>query len=659
VMNPSFEASGTLPEVGQITTAIAGWEGTGVFGVDTAGGMYADNGTFPDQDLVGFIEGPGSLTQTIRGVVPGTQYTLRFFCNARSGNTPRLEVKADDAVLFNGEVTAVGGAEPFQLKEFTFTPSSDTVVLSFAQTKEGTDALLLDDVRLVGQSAVVLPPLQVAPARGVIAPGQSLTVTVTVPTEKLVLGPADIAVSSSDANILRLTGADTNGVVVLHYLKDGATAQTVEAVGVRRGMASVNITGSAGLEVPNNVLVSVVESFVRNPSFEAEQAPAGAGYGSILAWNTTGGAGINNINQPFAANSGPIPDRVQVAFIQGVGSLSQEVTGLTPGASYWLQFRYALRDFADPAGPATDLNVTLGGQPIVSIANIVPLSQSGAEAYYGTNVLFTPTNASALLQFSTVNPQGDASLLLDAVTITRREAEDLVLENPSFEASGAMDLYIEGPNMAPVNGWTIAGGGRGTASGGPFADNGTMSDQDQVLFLQGATSASQVVSGFTPGRPYTLVYSVNARGCCGDPPIITHYVVLVGMPGAAAPVFEEDIAPVGGTASYYRRYVVFTPDVTDVEIRFEHVPIGDKSLLLDNIRIIDGQVGEPPTPSIALVDGTVPVTWPEAAVGYILQSAPTPAGPWTRDPAPVSVAGGQKTANVQPTQAARFFRLSL
>jgi hypothetical protein len=659
VMNPSFEASGILPEVGRITNAMAGWDGTGVFGVDIAGGAYANNGAIPDQDLVAFIEGPGSLAQTIKGMVVGSQYKLQFSCNARTGNTPHLQAKADSTVLFEGDITAVSGANPFQRKEVTFTAASDTIVLTFAQTQAGTDAVLLDDVRLIGKGAVVLPPMQVSPARGEIAPGQIVTVSVAVPSEKLALGPADITMATSDTNILRLVGAGADGNLVLHFLQNGATTQTLDAVGVRRGTASVNVSDSAGLTVPNNVMVHVVESFVRNPSFEAQQAASGAGYGAVLAWSAVGGVGLNRIDQAFAVNSGPIPDRLQVAFIQGLGSLSQELAGLTPGASYWLQFRYALRDFPDPAGPAIDLNVTLGGQPLVSIANIVPLSQTAATAYYATNVLFTPAAANATLRFATANAKGDATLLLDAVSIIRREAEDLVMQNPSFEASGAMDLYIEGPNTAPMAGWTYVGGGHGTASGGPFADNGTFSDQDEVLFLQGSGLVSQVVPGFTTGNKYTLIYSVNARGCCGASPILTHCIALAGTPGSAAPLFEEDISPAGGTRSFYRRFVVFTPDFSEQEIQFSHVTSEDRTLLLDNIRVIKGEVGAPPTPVIGLQGANPRISWPAPALGYVLQSAPTPDGPWSNDPALVATEGANRVATVQPDGAVRFFRLSL
>ncbi|PYI83934.1 MAG: hypothetical protein DME26_14170, partial [Verrucomicrobia bacterium] len=52
VINPSFEASGTLPALGPIAS-VAGWTGLGTIGVDAAAGGagFADNGTIPDQDL--------------------------------------------------------------------------------------------------------------------------------------------------------------------------------------------------------------------------------------------------------------------------------------------------------------------------------------------------------------------------------------------------------------------------------------------------------------------------------------------------------------------------------------------------------------------------------------------------------------------------------
>lgn len=658
IMNPSFEASGAIPATGPITNQMAGWAGTGVFGVDFAGGTYADNGSFPDQDLVAFIQGPGAIAQTIPNLVAGASYQLLFAYNAHSGDTPHLQILADSAIVFETDVTAVGGSNPFLTKSVTFTAATNRVVLTFSQTKVGSPTLLLDNVRLLGKTAVVYPPMQVSPAHAELSPGASIAVSFIVPPEKLADSAADIVVSSTDKNIVQLVGADTNGAVALHYAKNGSTTNTLTAIAVKRGSASVTVTDSGGLIVTNSLLIDVVGSLVRNPSFEASVAPGGNGVGAIIAWDGTGTFGLNNISQPFAANSGAVPDRLQVAFIQGAGSLSQKLGNLVPGAHYWLQFCYALTDPGAP-GSSIDLNVTLGGQPLVAIPGILPLSQSGATAYYFTNVAFVPTNSSGALQFVTSNPKSGGVLLLDAVDIVRRDPGDLIVQNPSFEASGAMGLYIEGPNTAPLFGWDITGGGRGTASSGPFADNGTIPDQDQTLFLQGADTASQIVSGFTAGQTYTIVYSVNGRGCCGTD-LTTHYAVLAGSPGGTVIVFNEDITPVGGSQPYYRRTATFTADAADQQVQFQHVPTGDKTLLLDDIRIIPGTVGASPTLAISAgPNGTLNLTWPASAAGYMVLSATSAAGPWNYDGASVTTQGAQKVATVQPNQTAKFYRLSL
>ncbi len=655
VMNPSFEASGVLPDVGPVP-AIAGWTRVGTVGVDAVGGAYANNGAIPDQDLVAFIQGPGSLTQTIRNLVPGTAYQLSFAYNARAGTTPHLQAKSGTTVLWEGDVTPVGGTSAFTIRTVNFTPTTSSIALSFEQTKAGTDVVLLDNIRIMGQSEVPLPPMEISPSKAEIAPSQTLTISVKVPSEKLALGPADIVLATTDSRIVKLVGGDTNGALTLHYAQGGATVQTVDALGVRRGTANVAVTDSAGLVVPNSVLISVVESFVRNPSFEAEAAPSGAGYGSILSWTTTGGVGVNKIDQPFAVNSGPIPDRFQVAFIQGAGSISQGLAGFTPGANYALQFRYSLRDFPDPAGPAIDLTVKFGGQPIASMANIIPLSQAGASVYYFTNVFFIPTNATGTLEFIASNPKGDATLLLDAVNIVRRDPGEIVLQNPSFEASGSMALY----NDALTSGWETSSTGRGTDADGPFADNGQVPDQDQAFFLQGGGFVQQVVSGLTPGAKYTLVYSINARGCCPAGGVVTHYVVLAGTPGSPATIFDEDISPVGAAKPYHRRAAVFTADNSDQVVRIEHVPTGDRTLLLDNVRLLAGDATAAPTLTItSLGNGSLQITWPATAAGYQLQSAPNLNGGWTTDTALVTTQGGSKAVTIAPGLAGRVYRLSL
>lgn len=100
-----------------------------------------------------------------------------------------------------------------------------------------------------------------------------------------------------------------------------------------------------------------------NPSFESDDRSdnPGVGYGPITGW--TGGSGTNDASQPFQAESGSaIPDGVLVAFQQGVGTLSQNVSGFETGKTYQLTYRENSRGNS-PGQP--DIEVRLDGLTIV------------------------------------------------------------------------------------------------------------------------------------------------------------------------------------------------------------------------------------------------------------------------------------------------------
>ncbi len=163
VINPSFEASGTLPALEPIT-AIAGWTAVGTFGVDAVGGAgLADNGAIPDQDLVAFIQGPGSLSQAVANLAIGKPYQLTVAYNAKSGTAPHLRITVDDAVLFEEDVAPVGATNPYKTKTVSFVASNIVAQVAFEQSKDGTDVLLLDNVSVVGEVQKPLPPLDITP----------------------------------------------------------------------------------------------------------------------------------------------------------------------------------------------------------------------------------------------------------------------------------------------------------------------------------------------------------------------------------------------------------------------------------------------------------------------------------------------------------------
>ncbi|MBI4602753.1 MAG: hypothetical protein HY721_12420 [Planctomycetes bacterium] len=596
VANPSFEASGpptadiAFPpgaHSGELFTPedqgpanLAGWTAAGDYGISLTGGIYADNGAIPDQDLVGFIDGPGSLSQTISGLAPGTAYDLSFAYNARTGSAPHLEVRVGEAVLSEEDVSPVGGDNPYHRKTVSFDAAEATATIAFAQTLEG-QTLLLDDVRVVGRVAPELPPLRFAPAAVEIGPTLRAAIELTVPAELLERQAVGLQLAMDRPERAQLMVADEAGILTLLFEQGGSNVQSFEVEGVSIGTASLSVLNLAdfpGLKSPQAVSAEVTSSFVRNASFEGSPVPPGPGYGPILGW--AGGSGLNGAGGPFADN-GIVPDRSQVAFLQGAAALSQEVVGLTPGKGYWLQLRYNARAFG---GTAIDLSVVFDSAEIQSLPGIVAV---GDAPYSFANIVFVPARSSGLLELRTSVAAGvDATLLLDAVSIVQREPGEVVIENPSFEASGSPVGvgYIAGP----IAGWS---GGSGINIGiqpfGPFTDNGAAPDQDRVLFKQGPGTLGQRILGLTPGEEYTLTYSMNRRLCCELPSLI-HSVSL----GEQILITDQEVFPAGlaGEAvPYTEQSVPFVATSEEADLVFALSVVGDATFLIDDVRIRPGE----------------------------------------------------------------------
>lgn len=656
VMNPSFEASGEPEDPDGIISpnGIAGWSGEGVYGVSGDGfGTFADNGQTSEPDYVGFISDAGSLSQTLDGLIVGSEYELKFEYNARAGDSPQLAVFVGEEAIFETAVASVGGNSPYHQGTVSFMADDVQKLLSFRQTAEGDHTLLLDSIQLLGLVGESFPPVDVTPSALELAPGQIGEVTFTVPSDYLAIKGGELVVVSPNPNVAVPVEADETGRLVLTFEQGGTGSMTVPIIGVARGAVRMLMTPPAGLELTNDIAVNVVSSLVRNASFESNEAPPGIGAGTIVSW--TGGTGLNRGNGPFHDN-GTIPDRLQVAVLQGSQTLSQEIGGLKEGEKYWLQFHYNARDCC---GGTINLAVLLGGEELWQTEDVFPSVVDGLESYYFQNVPFTASASSALLEFVTT-ADGDATILLDAVSIVPRGDDEVVVVNPSFESSGS-PVGVGYIQPASIAGWAFSSGGRGVnvTGQGPFSDNGAGLDQDSVLFIQNASSMTQLIEGLEPGETYTLYYYVNARNCCGEGGVTAYSVSF-----DEEFLLEEEVIPVGGNSPFHLRFLTFEPAFGDGILQFDTQPEGDHTLLLDDIHIVKGAF-EPPLPQPAdvmvrilrLDDATLELRWPAAASAFVLQRTDTLGGAWIDLTDPVVADGEDNTVTVSPASGEGFFRL--
>jgi hypothetical protein len=160
VQNPSFEASGTVPSPGYVPPGpMAGWTGAGGYGVNISGnGPFADNGRSLDQDNVAFLQGEtSSITQVISNLVAGSTYALSYAYNARSNNTPRLQVTVDGVLVHDEFVPPVGGTNRYHTTNIVFQAIDTSAIITFTQAAAGDQTVLLDDVRVLVGSLPQVP----------------------------------------------------------------------------------------------------------------------------------------------------------------------------------------------------------------------------------------------------------------------------------------------------------------------------------------------------------------------------------------------------------------------------------------------------------------------------------------------------------------------
>ena len=123
---------------------------------------YADNGTRPDGGVVAVLQYheptdggvPNTLTQSVSGFLPGSDYILTYYENARAGSATVESASVTlggTTVVQPHSVTAVGGSNAYHyVQSDVFTATAETMDLVFtnvAVTSGASNAYLFDLVR--------------------------------------------------------------------------------------------------------------------------------------------------------------------------------------------------------------------------------------------------------------------------------------------------------------------------------------------------------------------------------------------------------------------------------------------------------------------------------------------------------------------------------
>jgi len=363
--------------------------------------------------------------------------------------------------------------------------------------------------------------------------------------------------SSTDYSDSGLTHGVTYYYVVTAVNANGESNPSAEASAVARSVAG-------GFEAPA----------ISPGSFQ--YSPAGGGGGWTFGGSAGNGSGIVSNGSGFGNPAAP--EGVQAAFVQGQSSISQTFSGFTPGTLYTITYLAAQR-----GGNSQTWNVAIDG-------SVIKTNTPGSNHYSGYSATFTATAAFHSLSLVGTNTGGgDNTVFIDNVQII---VATPAIANFSFEApaigGGNHRYYPTGGSWAfAVNSPSGAGIiANGSAFQGPNAPLGT-----QAAFIQQFGTISQTLSGFTPGKAYTLTYLAAQRsGSLGGE---TWDVKIDGM------VIQSNSPGGTGYALYTANFVATAASHTLAFVG-TNLQGGDRSVFIDNVSLGLRDSLQPVVPAVAL-----------------------------------------------------------
>ena len=318
----------------------------------------------------------------------------------------------------------------------------------------------------------------------------------------------------STVNVANLSGSGNvtltnvgSGAVTLNV---GGNNQSASYGGVLSGLGGLTKAGTGVLTLAGTAhnysgattvtggtlqltAVPLVYVPVSNASFETPStgdyvfSPTGA------SWNFVGSsAGIAYNNSEYN-NYAPAPDGVQVAFLQGSGSISQDLTFANAG-SYTISFESAYRCYY----AANQIEVLMDGG---TVGTVTPTSTDYAAYSLTCNIASAGTHT---LELAGGIADGYYTSFVDVVTVSARVPNNnpLPTTTPLLVASGAaFELGGNNQRVASLSDYT-------TGSGGTVVNSNTSYASTLTLSATGGTSTfSGVIAGGSSLGTINLVMS--------------------------------------------------------------------------------------------------------------------------------------------------------
>jgi hypothetical protein len=347
-------------------------------------------------------------------------------------------------------------------------------------------------------------------------------------------------------------------------------------------VTAVNENGESNNSAEASAVALPVAGGFESPRLAAgtfRYAPTGATAGWTFGGSAGNGSGL--VSNGSAFGNPTSPEGTQAAFVQSSSSISQTISGLTPGTLYTINYLAAQR--GGQSGQTWDLVID---------GNVIKSNTAGPTSYTAHTATFTATAALHTLAIVGTNTAGgDNTVFIDNLQIV---AAGPTIANFSFEApglGGGSGAYQYNPSGGS---WTFggsAGNGTGIAANGSAFGSPAAPHGSQVAFVQQNGTLSQALSGFTSGKAYTVSYLAAQRG--GSYGGQT-WDVKIG-----SNVIQSN--GVGSTSftSYTTRFVASSSTQT-LSFAGTNLNGGDRSVFLDNVSISPSDAIQPVVPGLAL-----------------------------------------------------------
>lgn len=402
--NAGFESPEVTDSLSNPTDA--GWTFEADSGVAHNGsGLTSGNDDAPEGAQVAFIRGNGTITQAISDLTPGTTYHIAFSASQRqnavqAGQTFDVVVDGVVAGSFEPSQASVGYAD--FTAGFIATETSHTVRFAGTNLRGGDNTAFIDNIHLI----IANRPAEFVsdPVRAVAATaGENYSGTL-----------ADLAVDSDGDPLAfsKISGPAWLGVSPTGALSgvpgDRATGDNSFVVGVTDG------NGATDFATLHILVYSQIQNVVANYRFESPATATFVGNPTGAGWAFSG-SGVAANGSAFTSGNANAPDGTQVAYLQGTGSISQILSGLTPGATYEVTFAASQRQNKTGGQPGQTFDARIDG---VVTGSFEP-SQASA-GYADVSFRFTATSSQHTLAFAGTNLNGgDNTAFIDHIRLNQ------------------------------------------------------------------------------------------------------------------------------------------------------------------------------------------------------------------------------------------------